>query len=365
MKKILVIDDSPLMRRVISDIINATKEYYVAYTATNGIEGLAIIKEHDDIMAVFCDIIMPGMDGISLLRIIKEEGIKIPFVMCSSSNDTQNTIAALECGAIEFIKKPKNIYHHSKFFDGRIYKALKIAEEVIVKGYTESRIIVPVETEPESKILENVNSQPVMQVKDKPEQKNHHSKLVALVCSTGGPRALQHVIPKLPKNLAAPVLIVQHMPVGFTASLAARLDELSQISVKEAEDGERISNGVCYIAKGGTHLAVTSEHGITRIKFDDTPPIVGLKPCGNIMYDSLHKVPYDEIVCVVLTGMGADGTKGIQELSKHKPIYVIAQDEKSSTVYGMPKAIYDVGLTDCVCDINKVAQEITKKVGVL
>lgn len=365
MKKILLVDDSPLMRRVISDIINATKEYYVAYTATNGIEGLTILKEHDDIMAVFCDIIMPGMDGISLLRIAKEEEMKVPFIMCSSCNDTNNTIDALESGAVEFIKKPENIYNHSKYFDGRIYKALKAAEEVGIRGYVEPRVIstTPVQSVPVVEPSKEI--QPVLHAKKKNKSQNYHSKLVALVCSTGGPRALQYVIPKLPKNLAAPVLIVQHMPVGFTASLAARLDELSQISVKEAEDGERITNGVCYIARGGTHLSVASDIGVTKIKFDDSPPVVGLKPCGNIMYDSLHDVPYDEIVCVVLTGMGADGTKGIQELSKHKPIYVIAQDEKSSTVYGMPKAIYDVGLTDCVCDINQIAHEIVKKVGVL
>ncbi len=368
MKKILLIDDSPLMRRVISDIINATNEYCVAYTAINGLEGLTILREHDDILAVLCDINMPGMDGISLLRIAKDEGMRPPFIMCSSSNDAQDTIAALEFGAIEFIKKPENIYRHGQFFDSRVLRALQAAEEVYNKTGVQQRTVTYSEAVSPLRVPKK---EPVKQVQERlrvtssKANKNGHSKLVALVCSTGGPRALQYVIPKLPKNLAAPVLIVQHMPVGFTASLAARMNELSEIRVKEAEEGERITNGVCYIAKGGTHLAVTTEPGVTKIKFDDTPPIVGLKPCGNIMYNSLHDVSYDEIVCVVLTGMGADGTKGIQELSKHKPIYVIAQDEKSSTVYGMPKAIYESGLTDCVCDINKIAEEIVKKVGVL
>ncbi len=368
MKKILLIDDSPLMRRVISDIINATNEYCVAYTAINGLEGLTILRELDDILAVFCDINMPGMDGISLLRIAKDEGMKPPFIMCSSSNDARDTISALECGAIEFIKKPENIYRHGQFFDSRILRALQAAEEVYNKGYVQQKTVAHVDVSAQQSVPPKApvkQTRERMQVTNNRTTKNNHSKLVALVCSTGGPRALQYVIPKLPKNLAAPVLIVQHMPVGFTASLAARMNELSEIRVKEAEDGEKITNGVCYIAKGGTHLAVTTEPGVTRIKFDDTPPIVGLKPCGNIMYNSLHDVSYDEIVCVVLTGMGADGTKGIQELSKHKPIYVIAQDEASSTVYGMPKAIYESGLTDCVCDINKIAQEIVKKVGVL
>ncbi len=368
MKKILLIDDSPLMRRVMSDIINATNEYCVAYTANNGLAGLTILREHDDILAVFCDINMPGMDGISLLKIAKQDGMRPPFIMCSSSNDANDTISALEYGAIEFIKKPENIYRHGEFFDSRVSRALQAAEEVYNKGTVQQKTVTHVGSVFSHNIPKNESVKQVqekLRVTNSNTAKNHYSKLVALVCSTGGPRALQYVIPKLPKNLAAPVLIVQHMPVGFTASLAARMNELSDIRVKEAEDGEKISNGVCYIAKGGTHLAVTTEPGVTRIKFDDTPPIVGLKPCGNIMYNSLHDVSYDEIVCVVLTGMGADGTKGIQELAKHKPIYVIAQDEKSSTVYGMPKAIYESGLTDCVCDINKIAEEIVKKVGVL
>lgn len=199
-------------------------------------------------------------------------------------------------------------------------------------------------------------------------QKKHRQKngkkLVALVCSTGGPRALQSVIPKLPKNLAAPVVLVQHMPEGFTKTLAMRLNEQSAVSVKEAAEGDVLKNGHVYIAKGGTHLALHETAKGCEVFFDETPPIGGLKPCGNVMLSSLSHVSYDEIICVILTGMGADGTKGTQELAKHKPVYVIAQDEASSTVYGMPKAIRDAGLCDCVCDLQQIAEEITKKVGV-
>lgn len=189
-------------------------------------------------------------------------------------------------------------------------------------------------------------------------------RLVAIVSSTGGPRALQNVIPMLPANLAAPVLAVQHMPEGFTGTLAARLNQLSAINVKEAENGEPVKAGCAYIAKGGKHLLFGNGSTGPHIVLDDSDPVVGLKPCGNNMYKSLCGAPYDEIVCVVLTGMGADGTHGIVELARHNRIFVIAQDENSSTVYGMPRAVYERGLVDVVCDIHNIADEIVKKVGV-
>ena len=356
MKKILIIDDSALMRRVLSDIINKTKEYCVTYTANDGIEGLSVIEEHDDITAVFSDINMPRMNGLELLQVLKKKHIDIPVIMISSSEEASDTITALELGAIEFIKKPEKVFGQSNVaFERRLRNALDIAAGL--NG-------VSTETKPVSntEVIPEVTKEP----RNKSRNKSRNAKrLVALVCSTGGPRALQSVLPKLPPDLAAPVIIVQHMPAGFTGTLAERLDSQSSIKVKEAEDGEPLKNGVVYIAKGGSHLTVSEADGRFRVKFDDSPPVVGLKPFGNIMYTSLCDLSYDEIVCVVLTGMGEDGTKGILKLSSKKDTYVIAQDEASSTVYGMPKAVYERGLTDCVCDLNLIAEKITKKVGVL
>ena len=384
MKKVLVIDDSALMRRVMSDIISNTNEYVVAYTAANGVEGLRIIEENDDIVAIFCDINMPKMNGLELLKIIKERGVETPFIIFSAQGDATDTFNALELGAMEFIKKPDRIFVDVEFRD-KVNKALFIASSVNDKDgvvdATYKRHKIPNLNKHSQKVLfpnralnETVKEEPVDNVIAKKDLLHNFSissgtktrKLVALVCSTGGPKALQSVIPKLPKNLAAPMLVVQHMPAGFTDTMAHRLNELSEINVKEASEGDVLKNGSVYIAKGGTHLAVKEEHGKVSIYFDDTPPIGGLKPCGNIMYSSICNLfCYDEIVCVVLTGMGADGTKGIVELSGHKKIHVIAQDEKTSTVYGMPKAIYESGLTDVVCGLDKIADEITKKVGVL
>ncbi len=374
MKKILVIDDSALMRRVMSDIIGNTNEYIVAYTAANGVEGLKIIEEKDDIVAIFCDINMPKMSGLELLRIIKTKGIEIPFIIISAQGDAKDTFTALELGAMEFIKKPNRIFVDVEFRE-KINKALFIASSVNDK---DGVVDATYKSHKAGKTVQISNNKETGNKAQRVQANKEHlrgvtnsfnvktRKLVALVCSTGGPKALQSVIPRLPKNLAAPMLVVQHMPAGFTDTMARRLDEISQISVKEAAEGDILKNGVVYIAKGGTHLAVKEEHGKVSIFFDDTPPIGGLKPCGNIMYSSICNLfCYDEIVCVVLTGMGADGTKGITELSGHKKLHVIAQDEKSSTVYGMPKAIYETGLTDIVCDLEEVAEEIIKKVGVL
>ena len=161
-------------------------------------------------------------------------------------------------------------------------------------------------------------------------------------------------------------MVVQHMPAGFTASLAQRLNEMSEIRVKEAEHGEIIKKGVVYIAPGGQHLKIVKSGSEYKIELNREPAIDGLRPCANIMYQSLENSDFDEITCVVLTGMGADGTKGIKGLAaKKKNIHVIAQDEDSCVVYGMPKAIAQTGLVDEVVTLNHIASSITKNVGVI
>lgn len=176
---------------------------------------------------------------------------------------------------------------------------------------------------------------------------------------------MQQVIPMLPKTLDAAVVLVQHMPAGFTASLAQRLDEISDVKVKEAEEGDIISKGTVYIAPGGKHIRVVKDGYSHKIRLSTEPAIEGLRPCANVMYESLEGCDYDEITCVVLTGMGSDGTNGIKGLAAHqKKIHVIAQDENTCVVYGMPKAIAQTGLVNEIVPLNQVAEEITKNVGV-
>ena len=187
-------------------------------------------------------------------------------------------------------------------------------------------------------------------------------KIVAIASSTGGPKALQAVIPKLPGNLNVPVVIVQHMPAGFTASLAERLDCLSRLTVEEAAEGTVLENNHVYIAKGGKHLTVKPKGKEMVLEFLDEPVREGVKPCANYLFESLANSSYEEIVCVVMTGMGADGAEGIANLKKSKRVTVITQDELSCAVYGMPKSVVKAGLSDITASLDKLADVIVKTV---
>lgn len=189
--------------------------------------------------------------------------------------------------------------------------------------------------------------------------------VVAIASSTGGPKALQSLIPKLPANLNAPVLIVQHMPAGFTEALAGRLDSLSEISVKEAAEGDVLLKGHVYLSKGGRHMNVRKSSGNQTIHYTDEPLREGVRPCANYLYESLADSAYDKVICVVLTGMGADGTEGIGNLKKKKKVAVIAQDEETCTVYGMPRSVSMAGLADREVPLAQIADEIIKNVGVI
>lgn len=176
---------------------------------------------------------------------------------------------------------------------------------------------------------------------------------------------MQSVIPYLPADMNAPMVLVQHMPVGFTKSMADRLDEISKIRVKEAQEGDVLKKGWVYVAPGGKHMEIQKKaDGSHVVRLNDQPAIGGLRPCANVTYESLRSSGYDEIVCVVLTGMGSDGTGGILSLKQRKKLHVISQDAKSCVVYGMPKAIVEAGVVDEVVPLTEVAHTIIKNVGV-
>ncbi|HWT76778.1 MAG TPA: chemotaxis-specific protein-glutamate methyltransferase CheB [Mobilitalea sp.] len=359
-KNILIIDDSALMRRVLSDIINADERFQVTETAVNGLDGLSVLqnrgKEFD---AVLLDINMPRMNGIEMLAELKEQNLKATIIVVSTiaKKDAKETIRALELGAFDFVTKPESYLEvKSNQFTDHILKCLSAATKAESKSTKES-------------IIEKL--EPIKQAAELSRKKasaqlpQNADKLVALACSTGGPKALHAVIPSLPKNLDASVLIVQHMPGGFTKSLADRLNELSQIRVKEAEDGDILSKGTVYIAKGGYQMRLKKQSdGQSCISISKEAARHGLLPCADILYESLEDTNFDQITCVVLTGMGGDGTAGISQLSKKQNIYVIAQNEETSIVYGMPKVIKDAGLVDEVVALNEVSDAIIKNVGV-
>lgn len=356
-KKILLVDDSALMRRVMYDIINSDERFEVVDKAANGLEAFDLLsrKTYD---AVVLDVNMPKMNGLQLLQELRK--FKIPAKVMMASTDTKEgaktTLDALEYGALDFIHKPDHaIDCRVETFKQEMLRTL----EVVANSK-------PPTFETEAKMLkERANVQKVVDIAKKQSSKITGKKVVAIASSTGGPRALQAVIPKLPEDLNAPVLIVQHMPKGFTASLAERLNGLSQLNVKEAAEGDELKPGNVYLAMGGQHMNVkTSSAGKYTIHYSDEPTREGVKPCANYMYESLIDSNFDEIICVVMTGMGADGTAGIKNLEAKKKIHVIAQDQETSTVYGMPKSVVNAGLADQIVPLEEIAQEIILNVGV-
>lgn len=186
------------------------------------------------------------------------------------------------------------------------------------------------------------------------------NKIIAISCSTGGPKALQKVIPFLDHKLNCPVLIVQHMPDGFTKPLAERLDLMTDIPVTESIDGQLIEDNHIYIAKAGIHLKVDKFRKQHRIIHDDSKPREGVKPCANYMYESLADSFYDEIICVVLTGMGSDGSEGIKYLNDKKKIKLLVQSKESCVVFGMPGSVLKTGIPSQVYKLDDIGKEIKK-----
>ena len=356
MKKILIVDDSALMRRVYYDIIESDKRFQVDNFAKDGMEALEFLrkKKYD---AVILDVNMPNMNGIQLLKALKKEGILARIVMSSTdtSHGAKVTLDALELGAIDFIHKPERSHLcKTEEFHDELLKKLQVA--------CESKPVASVTKAPE--VVKEQKAEDKVIIEYARKRKATGKKIIAIASSTGGPKALQSVIPRIPKDISAPVLIVQHMPVGFTATLAERLDGMSEISVKEAVEGEEVLDGCAYLSKGGQHLNVVQKNGKHFIHYSDEPSREGVKPCANYMYESLMTCDYDEVVCVVMTGMGADGTAGIENLKNKKKIHVITQEKDTCAVYGMPKSVDQAGLSNQQVALDKIAQEVILAVGV-
>ena len=313
-KKILVIDDSALMRRVISDIINEGNEYEVAAIAKDGLEGFDLIVSNPNLYsAIILDINMPKMNGLELLQKLQKNHIEQTVIVVSTvaKEGAKETIQALEYGAFDFVTKPENYFEtKGNDFKKRIHDMLNVATSskasvertrsatgVKPSGYSGSRLtsgrtssLIPSEKKASidaiSALRRRNEINDTIPPKVNPSRftniKSGSKKVVALACSTGGPKSLQQVIPMLPKNLDAGVVLVQHMPAGFTASLAARLNEISDINVKEGADGDVIQKGWVYIAPGGKHIEVVKKASEYVIKLNDEPPIDGLRPCANV-----------------------------------------------------------------------------------
>lgn len=349
--KVIVVDDSALMRKIISDMINSNDNMEVIATCKNG-EDLLIKLSDLTPHVITLDVEMPIMDGLTTLKELKRRGIDIPAIILSSLSQTgtQLSIECLELGAFDIVSKPS----------GSISLNLdKVRDELLTKIRLASEKKIRISRTYKKNTENKLNEKPVLELTKQRIHKSGEVEAVVIGASTGGPKALYTVITEFPKKLGVPIFIVQHMPVGFTKAFADRLNTNSDIKVVEAHDKQIIENDVVYIAPAGFHMEVGVDN---KIHLNSEPTMWGVRPAADKLFISASKVYKNNLLSVVLTGMGKDGANGTVEVKKNGGI-TIAQDEFTSTIYGMPKVAYETGKVDLVCPIEKIAMQIMKILG--
>ncbi len=343
--KVMVVDDSAFMRKVISEILSEEDDIEVIAKARNGVDALKKLEEEKpDVITL--DVEMPQMNGIEFLENLMAKH-PLPVIMLSklTSEESKIAVKALELGAFDFVAKPS----------GSISLDIETVKE---------ELLAKIRLAAESSIKETLKNQTRKQktIKNKASKRRKKAdiikgskgeKLVVIGASTGGPKALKEVITLLPENFSVPVLIIQHMPPGFTASLAERLNNRSAITIKEAEAGDKLEAGTALLAPGNYHMILESN----KIKLSQEEKLHNVRPSVDKTIESVVKNFEGGIVGVLLTGMGSDGAKGL-ELIKEVGGETVAQDKATSVVYGMPKAAVELGAADKVLPIHKIAEEI-------
>jgi two-component system chemotaxis response regulator CheB len=339
--RVLVVDDSAFMRTALSRMIASEPGFEVAGTASNGSEAMAKIPAlNPDVVTL--DVQMPGLDGLQTLRLIMAESPR-PVIMVSASTekDAEITFNALSAGAFDYI--PKHLASNS-------LDILHIRQDLLAKisSAAHSRVSVT-----------HLARKPPRPAAIEPRAADASvPAVVAIGTSTGGPRALQEILPLFPADLAVPILIVQHMPPGFTAPFARRLNTLSAIAVREASDREAIRPGVAYIAPAGMHMTVDRRSDSSWLISLDAEPADSLHiPSVDIMMQSVAHAFRNLAMGVILTGMGSDGAEGMKAIFRVGGI-TLGQDEADCTVYGMPRACADAGVLTRVVPLLQVPSQI-------
>ena len=337
--RVLVVDDSNYVVGVVSRKLQADPEIEVIGSAGNGIEAIEKIKRlRPDVVTL--DVVMPEMDGLTALgRIMLECPTPVVMLSALTSENAVSTIQALELGAVDFFLKTSVVKSGSNEADDSLIAKIKMAA-------TQTLLNKPIAAPGE------------FTSKDKaPDiRKGSINKIVVIGTSTGGPRALTELIPALPVDIQAAILVVQHMPPIFTKSLAERLNQISKIEVIEAHEGSLITRGQALIAPGDYHMIV-SERG--KVHLTQDPPVLGVRPAVDMTMKSVAMTYRDMTLGVVLTGMGSDGTEGAASIKKAGG-KILAQDEATSAIYGMPMSVFKAGHADNVLPLNKMAGEITR-----
>lgn len=351
--RVLVVDDSAFMRKILTELLASDPGIEVVATARDGVDGVKKALElRPDVITL--DIEMPRLDGYGTLRELMQQ-CPTPVVTVSSHtrSGAEATIRALTLGAVDVVAKPSgsiSLDMH-RVRDELVNKVLAAATATV----RQRRVLAelpPLQGQREAAAA--AGTKPPLQ-RPRPEA-GIATRIAVIGCSTGGPGALHQVIPRLPSDLPLGILVVQHMPPGFTRSLANRLDEISAISVKEAEEGDLIQHGRVLIAPGGQHMLVGPGG---RIKLDQGPPLHGVRPAVDPTLESAVREYGSRILVAILTGMGFDGAKGAMAVKKAGGLCV-AEAASTCVVYGMPRAVVEMGLADSVVPIQEVASAIVQ-----
>lgn len=360
MKKItvLIVDDSAFMRKLLKDFLTENPNILIVGTARNGADAIKKVKElKPDVVTL--DVEMPIMDGIDALKVIMEECPTAVIMLSSTTQEgTESTLAAMQLGAFDFIAKPSGAIS----LDLHKIKSELISKVLCAGTANIAKLHMPKnDSENKPAIVESISEtvqKKVLTHKHIPYKTGSDKKLIVIGTSTGGPRALQTVLSMLPASINAPILVVQHMPPGFTKSLSQRLDTLSAIQVKEAEDGEILKKGTAYIAPGGYHLKVKKLGMSLAVSIDQTDQQNGHRPSVDTLFESVSEIENYEKIAVIMTGMGMDGANGLIQLKKTGLTMAIAESQETSIVFGMPKAAIATGYINKVVDVEQIASVI-------
>ncbi len=353
MIKVLLADDSAFLKKVLQDALESTGRVQVVGSASNGKEAIELVKRlNPDVAVLDCE--MPVMNGLEALRRIMQECPLPVFVFSSLSREGSSvTIKALELGAIDYLQKPSSTSAGIPEIAGQLVRKI---ESVALRGRfmkMNGRLGPKAGAPAAPAAVRRPASGAVL-----PRKK---IDLIAIGSSTGGVQAGMRVVP----NIAAgspPVVWVQHMPASFTTGFAARVNQASQIEVKEAEDGDRLESGYCYLAPGGFQMRVARDASGFYLKVGGTEKRTGFCPSCDVLFESVSEHFTGNSLGVILTGMGNDGTEGLKKMHQ-KGAYVLGQDEASSVVYGMPRAAFEAGAVDAQLDIEAIGGAVNQVCG--
>ncbi len=343
--RVVVVDDSAYVRKVVREILSRSPFVEVVGTARDGREALDLVAQLDPDV-VTCDLIMPELDGVGFVR-EQMQRRPVPIIIMSIANETAAAaLTALDAGAIDFVQKPTALASEKIFeVSAELIEKVKAAGQIQVNRIAAPAPAIAKVNEPATKIAGD-----------------HSVDLVVIGISTGGPQALKRLIPQLPPDFPVPVLIVMHMPVGYTEMYAAKLNELSQLEVKEAAEGDEIKPGRVFLAAAGRHLFVKRESSGKLVTHLDARPFDTLhKPSVDVLFQSVAEVYGHRVLGVVMTGMGSDGKQGAAWIKSQGGL-VFTEAESSCVVYGMPSVVMEAGLSDKSVALEDMARAIREVV---